>query len=85
MVESANKTSGYQLSPFEKVPELKVPSLCEIRNWQGDTSVLPYKFESVLNSCSTIEENYEHAKLKEKYIKDSRFDPDGFFFLTYRS
>ena len=85
MVESANETSGYELSPFESVPELKVPSLCEIWNWQGDTSVLPYKFESVLNSCSKLEENYEHTKLKEKYIQDSRFDRDGFFFLTYRS
>ena len=70
---------------FETVPDLKVPPLCEIWNWQGDTSVLPYKFESVLNSASTLEEHYKHGELKQKYIKDARFNPDGFFFLTYRS
>ena len=26
-----------------------------------------------------------HSELKEKYIKDARFNPDGFYFLTYRS
>jgi hypothetical protein len=25
------------------VPETQAPFLCEIWNWQGDTSVLPYK------------------------------------------
>ena len=61
------------------------PSLCEIWNWQGDTSVLPYKFESVLNASSTDPELYNHTALKQQYIGDERFDPDGFFFLTYRS
>ena len=80
-----NEAAGFELNPFETVPDLKVPPLCEIWNWQGDTSVLPYKFESVLNSASTLEEHYKHGELKQKYIKDARFNPDGFFFLTYRS
>ena len=63
---------------------MQTPSLCEIWNWQGDTSVLPYKFESVLNAAST-EAIYAHGDLKQEYIKSARFDPDGFFFLTYRS
>ena len=48
---------------------------------------MPYKFESILNSASTkgFEEFYKHNELKEKYIKDARFNPDGFYFLTYRS
>ena len=58
--------------------------MCEIWNWQGDTSVLPYKFESVLNAAST-EQIYAHSALKNEYVKSDRFDPDGFFFLTYRS
>ena len=80
-----HEAAGFELNPFDAVPDLKVPPLCEIWNWQGDTSVLPYKFESVLNSASTFEEHYKHGELKEKYIKDARFNPDGFFFLTYRS
>ena len=29
------------------VPETQAPFLCEIWNWQGDTSVLPYKVRIV--------------------------------------
>ena len=85
MVESTSK--AWELESLETIPELKTPSLCEIWTWQGDTSVLPYKFESILNSASTKgeEEFYKHNELKEKYIKDARFNPDGFYFLTYRS
>ena len=32
---------------------VKTPELCEIWTWQGDTSILPFKFESVLNSAAT--------------------------------
>ena len=72
------------LNSLENIPEMQTPSLCEIWNWQGDTSVLPYKFESVLNASST-EALYAHGTLKQEYVKNARFDPDGFFFLTYRS
>ena len=51
-----------------EIPELTVPSLCEIWNWQGDTSVLPYKFESVLNAASMQLESYDHNKLKQTYV-----------------
>ena len=47
--------------------------------------MLPYKFESVLNSSSTDPEMYTHSQLKQDFVKNDRFDPDGFFFLTYRS
>ena len=73
------------LNSLETIPEMKTPSLCEIWNWQGDTSVLPYKFESVLNAVSTDDQLYTHSGLKQEYILNERFDPDGFFFLTYRS
>ena len=73
------------LNSLEVIPEMVTPSLCEIWNWQGDTSVLPYKFESVLNACSTDPEMYSHADLKQEYVKCPRFDPLGFFFITYRS
>ena len=83
----ANPTTAPDLvlNSLDTIPEMVTPPLCEIWNWQGDTSVLPYKFESVLNAGSTDPEFYGHAELKQKYIQDGRFDPDGFFFLTYRS
>mmetsp|Transcript_33783 Transcript_33783/g.41766 ORF Transcript_33783/g.41766 Transcript_33783/m.41766 type:complete len:133 (-) Transcript_33783:278-676(-) len=86
MVDSGEQSQGADLvlTSLDNIPQMQTPSLCEIWNWQGDTSVLPYKFESVLNSAST-EAIYEHAALKQQYVKSERFDPEGFFFLTYRS
>ena len=40
------KKSGedtFEFSDFGSIPELHVPSLCEIWNWQGDTTILPHK------------------------------------------
>ena len=56
------------LSSLETLPEMQTPALCEIWNWQGDTSVLPYKFESVLNSASSEPEHYGHTELKQQFI-----------------
>ena len=74
MVEAKSESSHptYELKSLEGLGEVQVPSLCEIWNWQGDTSVLPYKFESVLNAASgnggeiDIEESgpYSHSELK---------------------
>ena len=67
---SVDSGKGWVLTGLDSLetPELTVPSLCEIWNWQGDTSVLPYKFESVLNSASMEVESYDHKKLKQKYV-----------------
>ena len=62
MVENNQVT--YKLRNFNNLPEVKVPSLHEIWNWQGDTSVLPFKFESVLNSASTDPELFCANDLK---------------------
>ena len=35
------------------IEQQKTPDLCEIWTWQGDTSILPFKFESVLNAAAT--------------------------------
>ena len=61
----ARPSNGLVLNSLETLPEMVTPSLCEIWNWQGDTSVLPYKFESVLNACSTDPELYNHTALKQ--------------------
>ena len=73
------------LNSLDTIPEMKTPALCEIWNWQGDTSILPYKFESVMNAVSAQAGLYTHTGLKQDYVMNERFDPDGFFFLTYRS
>ena len=48
-----NGESDLVLAVLDSIPQMQTPALCEIWNWQGDTSVLPYKFESVLNAAST--------------------------------
>ena len=70
---------------MEGLAEVQVPSLCEVWNWQGDTSVLPFKFESVLNAASEDCELFVASELKTKYTQGGSWDPMGFFFLTYRS
>ena len=89
MVSVSNSAGGsgsdWILESLDEVPFLKTPARCEIWNWQGDTSILPFKFESVLNSASIENEAYSHTDLKKQYIEDSRFDPMGFFFLTSHS
>ena len=39
----------------------------------------------MLNQASIGTDSFCNNALKHKYIEDSRFDPMGFFFLTYRS
>ena len=46
---------------------------------------MPFKFETILNNCSDEPEKYKHGLLKKQFIDDKGFDPNGFFFLTYRS
>ena len=67
-MEASNSAPDLVLNSLENLPEMQTPALCEIWNWQGDTSVLPYKFESVLNSSSSDPEFYGHAELKQQYI-----------------
>ena len=69
MAESnASAVSDLVLNSLDVLPVMTTPPLCEIWNWQGDTSVLPYKFESVLKSSSTEPEMYEHGALKQEYV-----------------
>ena len=86
MVEAgeAEKVMVIDLETVE-VAKSETPYLCEIWNWQGDTSVLPFKFESILNSASEEPEKYSHSALKKEHIDQAAFDPEGFFFLTSRS
>ena len=64
MAEAQPTAPNLVLGSLENLEEVPTPALCEIWNWQGDTSVLPYKFESVLNAASTDPEQYSHSALK---------------------
>ena len=47
-ISAGSKTETFVLSNLADIPDSQVPFLCEIWNWQGDTSVLPHKvFEIV--------------------------------------
>ncbi|CDW72511.1 UNKNOWN [Stylonychia lemnae] len=70
----------YTLTDLTSIPEPQIPSLCEVWNWQGDTS-----WTEVLNATAGQEEAYDTKYLKANYISSSKFNPDAFFFLTYRS
>ncbi|TNV77950.1 hypothetical protein FGO68_gene5615 [Halteria grandinella] len=86
MVEST-AIPHFKLSNLQstQLPETQAPFLCEIWNWQGDTSVLPYKWVEVLSSVSGSETAYDSKTLKQSYVSSPQFDPNAFFFLTYRS
>lgn len=85
-----------RVAVLELIPEapkqIHAPDLCEIWTWQGDTSVLPHKFESVLNAAATEPDHlgwgknvFNADRLARDFIDVDDFDPEGFFFLTHRS
>ena len=51
-MESSTQSRVLRFTHFDRIPELKVPSMCEIWNWEGDTTVLPFKFADVLNQTA---------------------------------
>ena len=72
------------------IPENRVPLYYETWIWEGDTSILPYKWvELIKDSKIKIKEldsdsNLENF-LKKNYYKNSEFDEKSFFFVTHRS
>ena len=70
------------LIEIEKITkEYSNPSLFETWNWEGDESVLPFKWLDCLNSCGNT--LWSLDLLKEKYINEN-FEKKLFYFLTYR-
>lgn len=71
----------------------KIPFLYETWTWEGDESVLPYKFTSLVRSSRLYggqldsESEFESFKkmLKEEYFGLKTFDKLSFFFITHRS
>lgn len=71
-------------------PEITIPFLFEMWNWVGDTSILPTKWSELLkkhdsqcglNSFALVTREI----LLNQYVKNPKFDPNAFFFLTTRS
>ena len=72
--------------------EFKIPYLHETWTWEGDESVLPYKWAEMIRISGILgkkgeEFNLDNVKkyLKTNYYGLNDFDKLSFFFITYRS
>ena len=70
----------------------KIPHLHETWTWEGDESVLPYKWVEIIRKAEIYEKRGEKFDIDnvKKYLKDNYyglkdFDKLSFFFITYRS
>jgi hypothetical protein len=71
-------------------PEYRTPLYYESWNWEGDKSVLPYKWSELVNDSKiTIPGINQYSNtdeyLKMNYYKNPEFDEKSFFFVTHRS
>jgi hypothetical protein len=71
-------------------PEIVIPFLYEVWNWVGDTSILPTKWYELLKkndnqTNSNAFSSITRELLLNQYVRNEKFDPNGFFFLTTRS
>jgi len=72
------------------IPDYRTPLYYESWIWEGDKSVLPFKWIDLINDSkinipdiknfSTLDEF-----LKKNYYKNSQFDEKSFLFITHRS
>jgi len=62
-------------------PDAIVPDFFEQWSWEGDTSVLPFKWRSGLEECGLENSAPELSRPWES----ANFDPNSIFFLTQRS
>ena len=72
--------------------EYKIPYLHETWTWEGDESVLPYKWAEIIRRSEILEKkgqefDLDNVKkyLKANYYGTQDFDKLSFFFITYRS
>lgn len=69
----------------KEIEECKNPPLVEIWNWEGDLSILPFKWTDLLkNAGINVDKNLKEY-LKINYYDNPNFDKRGFFFITSRS
>ena len=70
----------------------KIPHLHETWTWEGDESVLPYKWAEIISQSEILQKKGKEFDLEsvKKYLKENyygldTFDKLSFFFITYRS
>jgi hypothetical protein len=73
-----------------RIPEFRNPQYYESWIWEGDKSILPYKWIDLIKDSKIkikdLDSNSNLDKfLKKNYYKNSDFDEKSFFFITYRS
>ena len=81
------------VSKFEYKPEIfKIPHLHETWTWEGDESVLPYKWAEIISKSEILQKQGKEFDLdsvkkclKDNYYGLDSFDKLNFFFITYRS
>lgn len=95
MDKFSNETLEYfelklSLIKFNK-DKYKTPFLYETWIWEGDESVLPYKWVDLIKNSKVIQVNsdtdFQKVKdyLKQNYHGKDSFDKQSFFFITSRS
>ena len=72
--------------------KFKIPFLFETWNWEGDESILPFKWIDLIKYSELLEkknENFDfdtiNIYLKDNYYGLNSFDKLSFFFITNRS
>lgn len=71
---------SYKFKVFEEFKRREIPFLCEIWNWEGDETVLPGKWTTIVNDC--YGSDYKSSHLKTNFVLTEKFDKKGFFFIT---
>ena len=92
-MEKKNNKLFLDLSKLDYSPEtFKIPHLHETWTWEGDESVLPYKWAEIISKSEILQKQGKEFDLEsvKKYLKDNyygldNFDKLSFFFITYRS
>ena len=92
-MEKINNKLFLDLSKLDYSPEtFKIPHLHETWTWEGDESVLPYKWAEIISKSEILQKQGKEFDLEsvKKYLKDNyygldSFDKLSFFFITYRS
>ncbi len=75
----------FSLNITKEIEECKNPPLIEIWNWEGDVSILPFKWlDLIRNTGISVDKNIKED-LKINYYDNSDFDQKSFFFITSRS
>ena len=92
-MENKNNLLFLDINNFKFSNEIyKIPYLHETWTWEGDESVLPYKWAEIIRRSGILEKKGQEFDLDnvKKYLKENfyglnNFDKLSFFFITYRS